>query len=316
MKKRFAPFSIFLLIVFLLASCGTEKDQLEEETNGPDLTIYTTVYPLQYFAEAIGGNAVHVETIYPPGSDEHTFEPTQKDMMMLADADLFFYIGFGLEGFVEKAKKSLANENVIMVATGENIHFEDDATTHEEEEASADGHAHGDVDPHVWLDPIYAKELAETIKDTLVEHTPENEEMYEKNYQAVVNKLDELNNKFIEIADNAKNKKMIVSHGAYGYWEERYGMEQISISGLSSSSEPSQKQLEKIIKTAKEDNMHYIFFEQNISSSLTDIVQNELNADPLVLHNLSVRTDEDIKENRDYFSIMNDNLEALKKGLE
>ena len=127
--------------------------------------------------------------------------------------------------------------------------------------------------------------------------------------------MDGLNNQFIEIANGAKNKKMIVSHGAYGYWEARYGIEQISISGLSSSSEPSQKRLENIIKTAKEEDMRYIFFEQNISSSLTEIVQKELKAEPLVLHNLSVRTDEDIKENRDYFSIMEDNIEALKKGL-
>ena len=73
---------------------------------------------MQYFAKAIGGNTVHVETIYPPGADEHTFEPTQKDMMMLADADLFFYVGFGLEGFVEKAKKSLANEKVLWWQLG------------------------------------------------------------------------------------------------------------------------------------------------------------------------------------------------------
>ena len=58
-----------------------------------------------------------MNSIYPAGANEHTFEPTQKDMMALADADLFFYIGLGLEGFVENAKKTLANEHVKMVAT-------------------------------------------------------------------------------------------------------------------------------------------------------------------------------------------------------
>ena len=86
-----------------------------------NLSVYTTVYPLQYFAERIGGEHVNVKSIYPPGADEHTFDPTQKDMIALADSDLFFYVGLGLEGFVENAEKTLKNEHVKMVATAEAI---------------------------------------------------------------------------------------------------------------------------------------------------------------------------------------------------
>lgn len=317
MKKFLLVLSFFLPISFFLTACETETSEADKEkATGIDLTIYTTVYPLQYFTEEIGGDKVHVETIYPPGADEHTFEPSQKDMMKLADADLFFYIGFGLEGFVEKAKNSLANEKVTMVAAGESVHFDKDKAINENGEVNHDGHAHGDVDPHIWLDPVYAKEIAGAIKDALIEQTPENEELFQNNYQELIKKLDKLDSQFNETIKNAKNKKIIVSHGAYGYWEARYGIEQISISGLSTSSEPSQKELEKIVKTAKEQNIKHIFFEQNVSSALTEIVQKEIKAEPLVLHNLSVRTDDDIKKNRDYFSIMEDNLEALKKGLE
>ena len=129
-------------------------------------------------------------------------------------------------------------------------------------------------------------------------------------------KLDTLNEQFTEVINEAENKDIIVSHAAYGYWESRYGLEQISVSGLSTSSEPSQKDLEKIIETAKEKNINYIFFEQNVSSKITEIVQNEIGAEALVLHNLSTRTDEDIKKNRDYFTIMEDNLQSLKTGLQ
>lgn len=81
------------------------KQQLQKDAD--TINVYTTVYPLSYFAERIGGEYVNVTSIYPPGTNEHTFEPTQKDMMALADADLFFYIGLGLEGFVENAKNTL-----------------------------------------------------------------------------------------------------------------------------------------------------------------------------------------------------------------
>jgi len=308
MKKWLWLFTIFLIVSFALTGCGdTEKKNTSSDNQ---LTVYTTVYPLQFFTEEIGGEAVNVETIYPPGADEHTFEPSQKDMIKLADSDLFIYVGLGLEGFVEKAKDTLQSEKVTMVAAGDAIHFDEDTTSTEEKH---EGHSHGDIDPHVWLDPIYAKELAGSIKNALIKKDPEHEETFTQNYDRLVQKLDDLDSQFSEMAKGAEHKEFIVSHAAYGYWEKRYGLEQISISGISTSSEPSQKDLESIVKTAKETNSRYIYFEQNVSSKLTEIVQKEIGAKALTLHNLSVRTEEDMKNNRDYFSIMEDNLQALKK---
>ncbi|GLB58610.1 metal ABC transporter solute-binding protein, Zn/Mn family [Cytobacillus sp. NCCP-133] len=328
MKKGI--FFIALSFVLFLSGCTDEKPKDEGDNN--KAAVYTTVYPLQYFTERIGAEFVDVKTIYPPGSDEHTFEPSQKDMIQLADSDLFIFIGLGLEGFVEKAKETLKNENVKMVPAGENIEFvhpeenhdpaheeEGDADSHadgdEHEEEDHDDHNHGDIDPHVWLDPVYSKELAETIKNALVEKMPEHEGQLEKNYQELVKELDDLHNAFEQTVQNAKHKEIIVSHSAYGYWEERYGLDQISVSGLNSSSEPTQKELQKIIAEAKEHDLKYVFFEQNVSSRLTEILQKEIGAEPLMLHNLSVLTEEDIQKNETYFTLMKKNLASLEKAL-
>ncbi|WP_338449195.1 metal ABC transporter substrate-binding protein [Niallia oryzisoli] len=313
MKKWLLCLTVFLTVSLFLTGCGGTEADNNGSSFDKQLKVYTTVYPLKYFTEEIGGEAVSVDTIYPPGADEHTFEPSQKDMIKLAESDLFIYVGLGLEGFVEKAKDTLVNEKVTLVAAGDSIHIDEQAVNHAEEENH--GHTHGDIDPHVWLDPIYAKELAESIKNALVEKDPENEKTYEQNYEALIQKLDELDSKFSEMAKQAGHKEFIVSHAAYGYWEKRYGLKQISISGLSTASEPTQKDLESIVKTAKETGSNYIFFEQNVSSKLTEIVKEEIGAEALTLHNLSVLTEADMKSNRDYFSIMNDNLEALKKAL-
>ena len=85
---------LVLLLTLFTAACGNKEATSSEEDK--TIQIYTTVYPLQYFAERIGGDAVNVASIYPAGANEHTFEPTQKDMIALADADLFFYIGLRL----------------------------------------------------------------------------------------------------------------------------------------------------------------------------------------------------------------------------
>ncbi len=295
---------------------GCENKQITKKNN-KQLSIYTTVYPLQYFTERIGGDFVKVDTIYPPGADEHTFEPTQRDMMNLVDADLFFYVGLGLEGFVDKAKDTLKNEQVEMISTADHISFGDNPPIDQEQDSKqVENNAHNQsIDPHVWLDPIYAQELAKSIKDALVKKMPKQKDTFEKNYNELSKELDKLNQSFETTAKSAKYKEIVVAHAAYGYWEKRYGIKQISISGLSTTNEPSQKKLEEIISKAKQDHIKYIIFEQNVTSKLTKIVEEEVGAKSLTLHNLSVLTKENIDNKDNYFTIMDKNIQTLNKAL-
>lgn len=315
--RKFFILSMFAVMLLLTACSGDEPKQQESG----QIDIYTTVYPLQYFSEQIGGEFVNVSSIYPPGANEHTFEPTQKDMIALADADLFFYIGLGLEGFVENAKKTLANEHVKFVPVAENIdeevlqsstgHSHEELSEHEEEH----DHHHGDIDPHVWLSPTISKDLALTIKNELVKQLPEQEDTFNKNYEQLAKRLDELDQQFKALADNASKKTFFVSHASFGYIAGNYGLTQIPVAGFNSQNEPSQKELAEIVDLAKQYDIHYILFEQNVSSKLTSIIQKEIGAESLMLHNLSVLTEEDIKNNEDYFTLMEKNLQTLEKAL-
>lgn len=315
--RKFFILSMLAVMLLLTACSGDEPKQQESG----QIDIYTTVYLLQYFSEQIGGEFVNVSSIYPPGANEHTFEPTQKDMIALADADLFFYIGLGLEGFVENAKKTLANEHVKFVPVAENIdeevlqsstgHSHEELSEHEEEH----DHHHGDIDPHVWLSPTISKDLALTIKNELVKQLPEQEDTFNKNYEQLAKRLDELDQQFKALADNASKKTFFVSHASFGYIAGNYGLTQIPVAGLNSQNEPSQKELAEIVDLAKQYDIHYILFEQNVSSKLTSIIQKEIGAESLMLHNLSVLTEEDIKNNEDYFTLMEKNLQTLEKAL-
>lgn len=308
MKKLILLLSFILPISFILSACSGGKETAPKNKN--QLTIYTTVYPLQYFTERIGGKYVNVNTIYPPGADEHTFEPSQKDMIKLADSDLFFYIGLGLEGFVEKAKQTLKNEHVTMVAAADHLNLPRDDHAHEEENEE-----HGDVNPHVWLDPIYSKEMAAIILEQLEKKMPDHKEEFTENYQKLAEDLDQLNEEFETTISKAKHKKIIVTHAAFGYWEYRYGIEQVSISGLSTSNEPTQKGLEKIISLADREGLHYILFEQNVQSKLGKIVQKEIGARALPVHNLAILTSDNMKDKETYFSLMEKNLQTLETAL-
>jgi zinc transport system substrate-binding protein len=351
MKKLVALISS----VLLLGACGqpaSDNGTATEPVDESKLQVYTTVYPLTYFTERIGGDNVQVQSIYPAGANEHSFEPTQQDMIKLAEADLMFYVGLGLEGFIDKAKSTLKEEQVEFIAAADAIsdeeleaagmpheeeghtedevheeegHTEDEAheeETHAEDEAheeethaedvSHDEHNHGSVDPHVWMSPVLSQNLAESIKNGLAEADPENAEAYESNYAQLIAELDELDHSFEELSQRVDNKTFFVSHSAFGYIAEPYGFEQIAVAGLNSQDEPSQKELADIVDQAKEKKIQYIVFEQNVSSNLTEVIQNEVGAEAIEMHNLGVLTQENIDNEETYFTLMEKNLQVLE----
>lgn len=332
MKKQLS-FILLTVLTLLLAACSGDN-KTTKEVNDDTLSIYTTVYPLQYFTERIGAEHVSVKSVYPPGSNEHTFEPTQKDMIALADSDLFFYIGLGLEGFVEKAETTLAKEDVKLIAVASDVSEEDlhISTGHTHAEAlleddhdhghNDDGHNHeedsnheAEHDAHVWLSPVISQQLAAVIKDELVAAMPEQEQLFTANYEELVSELQQLHAEFEVMASASKSKTFFVSHAAFGYLAGHYGFNQVPVAGLNSQSEPSQKELMAIVDLAKKEDIHYIFFEQNVSSNLAQVIQKEVGAKTLILHNLSVLTPEDAKNNETYFTLMRKNIEVLQKAL-
>lgn len=174
---------------------------------------------------------------------------------------------------------------------------------------------HGNYDPHVWLDPSLSIKIASNIKDSLIQLMPEKKSEFENNYKMLEKELTALDNEYKQVIDNSKTKYLLVAHDAYGYWANRYGIKQIAVNGLSPTQEPSQRELTNIIKESKEHQIKYIAFEQNVSPRVAEIIQKEIGAKALTLNNLESITEEDVKNNEDYFSLMRKNLETLKKAL-
>ncbi|HHW36761.1 MAG TPA: zinc ABC transporter solute-binding protein [Bacillales bacterium] len=317
-KKSTGLIILFLLINILMSGCSQKQNGIDQPAQGANgtLTIYTTLFPIEDFTKKIGGSHVNVKSIIPLGTNAHTYEPTTKTMIEIAEGDAFIYSSEIMEPYADKISKALKDENVKMVEASNGITMLEVGEENHEEEEHVDEHAHGDVDPHVWIDPILSIKLAENIKDSLIELKPEATEDFIANYNTLKMQLEIVNGDFDELVKGKKSPKILVSHAAFGYWEKRYGIEQISITGLSSTNEPSQQQLQKIIDNAKANKIKYIIFEQNVTPKVAEIIKNEIHAEVLRIHNLSVLTEEDIKNNEDYFTLMEKNIETLKQALE
>jgi len=157
--------------------------------------------------------------------------------------------------------------------------------------------------------------MAEQIRDLLIELKPEQKEMFTKNFNTLKAKLEALDRKFQQTVQSAPNKDILVAHAAYGYWEERYGLRQRSVSGLSPTNEPAQKELAALIDWAKRHHIRYVLFERNIPAKTAAMIQHEIGAKALYLHNLETLTDEDRKQHRDYFDLMEENIETIRQTL-
>lgn len=310
MKKLFPV----LLLLLILAACGNE----ENSTDDGELTIYTTVFPLTSFVEQIAGDTVNVESIYPPGVDMHSYEPTQKDMMSYSDGDLFMTTSNALDPVAASIAETI-NGDTKIVETAADIDtgaFLDSHHAHEHdhgEDEEAHDHDHGSMDPHIWLSPDLAAEMAEAVKNSLAEHNPESADMYNENFEVLKSDIEEIDEQLLAVTENPVNTDVYISHESLGYLAHQYGFHQIGISGLSNQ-EPSQQELTEIIQNIEAQNIPYILYEPNVVSSVTDVIRGETNTEPLYFNNLESLSQDD-PEDSTYQSMMKKNIDTLDKAL-
>lgn len=330
MKNRWVKVHIFLImILFLAVGCTNQAKPLEtvdgEKESQKTIQVFASFYPYYDFAREIGGEHVKITTIVPSGTEPHSFEPSPKTIADLERADIFIYNGLDMEPWVEKVLVLLegqdikvidASKSVEVLTLGEERHEEDhhhegDDHDHEDEEE----HKHGLYDPHIWVDPVNVIQISEVIKEAFVDMDPDHQPIYEENYNRLKAELEKLNDQFIEELKGATNRKIIVSHSAFGYLAKRYGIEEIAVAGISPNAEPSPKRLAELTKLAKEHNIKYIFFEALANVKTAEVLANEAGLQVLTLYNIEGLTEEQKKNGDHYISIMYQNLETLKKAL-
>ncbi|MBI5123662.1 zinc ABC transporter substrate-binding protein [Candidatus Roizmanbacteria bacterium] len=300
MKKNIL---IFLTIIFLgLIFVFTNKSQPKLTNN--KLQVTTSFYPLYFFASEIGGDKANVKNITPVGAEPHDYEPTTQDIARIEKSSLLILNG-GVEAWGDKIKENLKDSNAKIISASDNL-----LTKELTEEGKTI------KDPHVWLDPILAKKEVTQITDGYIKTDPTNAIYYQTNQTQLNAKLDKLDIEFKTGLATCKQKNIITSHAAFGYLAARYGLNQVAVSGVSPDAEPSSQNLANVAKFAKENNVKYIFFESLVSPKLSETIAREVGAKTLVLDPLEGISDDDMKQGKNYFTVMKNNLKNLQKALE
>jgi zinc transport system substrate-binding protein len=311
MKKSYVGIILSLILsITALAGCSTASDMKLVEGK---VNVITTFYPLYDFAAKIGGEHTNVLNIVPAGVEPHDWAPKSQDITNMSKAQVFIYNGIGLEGWVPDFLHSLKQENkLLIVEASQNV----DLIRHEE--SADDDHAHdeSEFDPHAWISPKQAKVYAENIYKALIQADPANEQSYTANYEKLAARLNELDRTFAEKIASTARKEIVVSHEAFGYLSRDYGLTQMAIMGLAPDAEPTAQDLKEISRFIKEHNVKTIFFEELVSDKLAKTLANDMKIETIVLNPIEGLTEQDLQSGKDYFSVMEHNLQNLLKGLQ
>lgn len=304
-----------LLVVAITAvtacSSGTDNDGI---ASGPadTLNVITTIYPVTYFAERVGGESATVRSLAKPGVEAHDFEPSPRDIIDLRNADVFIYTSPAFEVWVEDALDTVGGDNLRVVATADlsGLEIQGDHG-HEDEENHGDG-----IDPHVWLNPLEAIGQVRTIQAAFSEVDAAGTELYAANADALVAELQALDTDIAAALNSCALDHMVVSHEAYGHLAERYNIEQIGLADLSAEFETTPRRIADIIEQIQELGISYILQEPILSDDLAQTVSDETGAEILPMHPIESLTPAELDAGDTYFTVMRRNLESLKTALE
>jgi len=307
---------IAIVIVIPLASFAVTQPSFNSEistTKNSKLQVITSATFLYEFSQNIGKEMIDVTLLVPMGADPHDWEPTIRDREKLQKADVIIVNGIGYEHWLDSFD---SNDNQgILVDTSNGISTldsekhddhtkEDDHDGHEE-----DKHNHGDLDPHIWLNPVYAQLQVKNIANALSNSDPTNKNYYQSNAAIYNKELDLLDSKIRTELSGCKTD-FITFHNAFSYFSEEYGLTQHTIiSSNDSHGEVTPQTLENIISLARELNIKVIFAEESTSTKTSQVIADEIGGKVLVLSPLEIVSDET------YVEKMTQNLNNLKDAL-
>ena len=263
----------------LLAGCGTSL------ATGPKVVV-ASFYPLAFAAQEIASPGYTVENLTPPGAEPHDLEVSPADATAIRDAGLVLLLGHGFQPQLEQAAGS--GDNVLHLLDTPGIDLLPNG------------------DPHVWLDPVRFEKIVARIGEALGRETQSAQ---------LVARLRKLDAEYRAGLANCDRREIVTSNEAFAYLAQRYGFEQIPITGLSPEAEPQPADLARVVQLVEERGVTTVYYETLVSPRIADTVARETGATTAVLDPIEGLTKDEAARGEDYFTRMRANLLALEKGL-
>lgn len=318
-----------IILLFLsLIGCNGEKPAHEEKKPGQTISVVTTIFPLYDIVKQLGGDKVSTNYLLPAGASPHTYEATVEQARLIEGADLFVYIGAGLDEWAFKLAHT-ANPALHILELAPTLELLEQATYYPlqnnnhihhnchdcaEEPASINEHTHEKSDPHFWLDPILVRDkicplLTKELSALSPDHAPYFNEKLEK-FQGQLTLLHE------EIANatcDFPKKGFISFHSAWQYFANRYGLKELAVLARFPGQEPSAGEVAELVNLIREENIGAILTEPQFSPRLAEGIAKETGIKVLTVDPLGGSS---IPDRKSYVDIMRFNLHVFQEALQ
>lgn len=307
-KSHLSLLASIAYIVLLLTACQTSTGGSSPQTGKLKVVASTNI--IADVVRNVGGNAIELSALIPTGSDPHTFEPRPQDIAALSDADLVFINGLGLEEALEPALEANLNGTLVEVSQAvDALPFQD------EHEEAGDSHAAGD--PHTWMDPNNVIIWTESIAEALSQADPANASLYQKNAEAYISQLRELDAWIRQQVEQvpANQRKLVTDHAVFGYFADEYGFEQVGlvVPALSTNAAPSAKEMAQLVDQIRTQGIPAIFVGTTVNPTFSEQVASDTGTKLVFVHTGSL--DETGGEADSYLKFMRSNVSAIVDAL-
>lgn len=312
--RRILP---LLLCVLLLTGCAAP----EKPQDDGRLSVVCTLFPYYDFARRITGDRAEVTLLLSPGREAHSFEPTPRDALAIANADVFVCNGGEGETWVEDMLDA-AGENI-----GVTVRMMDCVDAHEEEivegmQVREHDHEHEDsdeieYDEHVWTSPENAIVLCRAVCEAICQADGAHAAEYRVNCERYCAELSALDEQFRALRSEAKRDLLIFADRfPLLYFCKAYDLRyRAAFHGCSTDTEPSLATLRYLIDKVEEEKIPVVYTVDLSSQRIAEAVAESTGAEIAVLSSMQTVSRADFAAGETYLSLMTRNLEALRKGL-
>lgn len=320
-KKRSNILGLMTLLLLStgILGCNESNNKTEIITeNTPavkssKIKVVTTFLPVYLFTKAVTGDVADVEILVPPGTDIHDYQATPDNVKAIATANVLVKNGLGLEAFLTGTVKNAQNSKLVEIDASKSIKVINDISpveeTKDKDHDHDHKHEHAAGNPHIWLDPVFAKQQVINIRDGLITADPANKTTYESNAAAYIQELDKLNNEFQQTLQKTPNCTFITFHDAFPYMAKRYNLKQMAVVEIPED-QLSPADVQNAINAVKKYKVKALFSEPGIDNKLLTSLAQDLQLTVYPLNSL----ENGEKTPQYYFQAMKDNLKNLATG--
>lgn len=272
------------------------------------LRVVATIFPLADMVRQVGGDAVEVATLLPPGASPHTFEPTPAQIRDIVRARVFVQVGAGLDTWTEKLLAA-RGEGMTIVTVTDGLPLWGAGREHNgEHHAGARG-----GDPHVWLDPVLVRDhLVPAIVRGLSQADPQRRADFERAAREYGDALTQLDTHIRARLAPLANRSYVAFHSAWRYFGARYGLDEVAVVESFPGKEPSAQAIASLVQQARAARVHALLIEPQFSPRLAEQIAGEFGGRVVLVDPLGGPR---MPERGDYLDLMRYNAQAFAEAL-